>query len=101
AFATRVVTGTISAPLTDPPARCTKKVIRLDIPARITSGIFSRINGGTRERSLAVNLLSGQKSSSTKTKGSVTSIGFAIRPNTNDPATTEYVLKPGCRAYFA
>src|SRR5262249_41563915 len=89
AFAARVLTGSSST--TDPPVRCARNVTTLEIMVRISNGIFSRISCENLDASCNVKRRRGQKSTRSKTKGSVTSIGFAISPNPNKTSTAEYV----------
>src|SRR5438132_4038289 len=93
AFETRVAIGIAST--TDPPARCATNVTMLDRMVRISSGIFSRSNCGRLDGSVNVKRRRGQKSRSSRTKGNVTSIGFAISPSTKKPSTAEYVDNRG------
>jgi hypothetical protein len=82
--------------LTAPPTRWAITVSTLDARVRTSSGTFSSSNGPearveNREVSDAPARVgqrrSGQTSSSSSTKGSVTSIGLAINPSANETRT--------------
>src|SRR5580704_2405971 len=75
----------------------------LDAAASAISGSFSRTSSTTRDRRgvdhASVTRPRGHTSRSNRTKGSVTSIGFAIRPRTNTAAIRKYRLSRGRRRY--
>ena len=84
AFAIRTPSGITSVPTTAPPLICARYVITHETADRSRNGSFSaaRPSDGRRR--------SGQKSTSRRTKGSVTSIGLHVRPTANSSSAAAY-----------
>src|SRR4051812_38592144 len=102
--------GTAATVMTVSPPFCAEKVTSDDAAAISTKGTFSRIrwSGESGERGVSIltaasngkqdgpplpfdgKRFRGQKSSKSRTHGSVTSIGFDIRPRAKKISASEY-----------
>src|SRR5262245_26159 len=75
---------------TAPPFRCTRNVTTHEPTARAKKGSFSN---STRGRAGEVNRRKGKKSRSSKTNGTITSIGLLINPSAKHANAAQYHVR--------
>src|ERR1700733_14786921 len=99
---TRKPTETLSTDITEFPMRWARSVTRQEASDRTKNGIFSTASA---DRVLAFGKFesrrfSGQKSSSNKTNGRLTTIGLHSKPRANKSRAIRYGRRPGFLAYL-